>query len=664
MHSNASIIQSTRLMIPVSVDSAASLIGVSNATIRNWVKAGHLTPANVRPLSFWKHEVIDLKTAIGSGALGRLRKRANKSSSGVIQIPKEYAGNQHLIKTVQRIVDTFKSEHLDLETTMFFVSLRVLELRSEVQLTASSSIHDLTSFHSWRRRSIKSEIAHWQPNLFTQTDKNGYGIIYFSIDCVEEDDFLGLVYQSLHKEGDRANKGSYYTPSSVINDSLCQQAFSGDSFLDPCCGTGNYLIRASKILHLSPDNIYGFDSDRLAIRIARLNFLLAFPAYDSTPNIKCLNTLTELATGDLLCETNHFLSSIDFIATNPPWGAYKNSSIPAHQSCGISATEGFSLFLSKSLTLLRDDGVLSFVLPESFLKIRTHRDIRSLILGNTKIVRIVKLGRQFTGVFTKAIRLDVIKAKADREWTLAIEDKGNTFFVEQSRFAENGHQSFDVNVTSQEDFLIRKIYETKHVTLSGHAEWALGIVTGNNEIHVRAQRESGMEAVIRGSDISKFLIRAPQSFIRFSPNSFQQVAREFYYRAPEKLIYKFISKSLIFAYDDRKRLTLNSANLLIPKLPEHGIKVVLAFLNSAVFQYIFMKKFSTHKVLRGDLEKLPFPVLPTDSQENIEMLVDEIISGRNRIEELEELIFSSFHLSDDEIRQVKQTVKDEQNGKA
>ncbi len=646
---------------PVSIDSAASLVGVSSATIRNWVKAGHLTPANVKPLSFWEHDVIDLKAAIGSGSLDRLRKRANKSNSNTTLIPKEYVGHPHLISTVERIVNTFKAAHLDLDATMYFVALRVLELRGELLLINSANIHELSSFHSWRRNSIKKEITHWHSLLSRRTYTTDYNTIYFSfnnIDGIDGDDFLGIVYQSLNREGDKSNKGSYYTPSNVIDNSLCQQAFSGGSFLDPCCGTGNYLLRAVKLLHLSPTSIYGFDSDGLAVRIARLNFLLAFPSYDSTPNIECLNTLTELATGELLCQTNHLLSKIDFIATNPPWGAYKNSLIQAHKSCGITSNEAFSLFLSKSLTLLREGGVLSFILPESFLKIKTHSDIRSLILTDTKIVRILKLGRQFTGVFTPAIRLDLIKEKPTTKWVVEIKKNGNTFHVEQSRFTNNEHQSFDVDVTSNEVHIMNKIYEAKHITLSGNAEWALGIVTGNNEKYVSEHKKIGMEPVIRGSDISKFRLREPQSFIYFDPKSFQQVAKLSLYRASEKLIYKFISKSLAFAYDDKKKLTLNSANILIPHFPEHGIKIVLAFLNSTVFQYIFLKKYSTHKVLRGDLEKLPFPVLLPNTYKHIEMLVDYIIAGEDRTEELESIIFSSFNLSEDEIELIKLTVKE------
>jgi hypothetical protein len=85
-----------------------------------------------------------------------------------------------------------------------------------------------------------------------------------------------------------------------------------------------------------------------------------------------------------------------------------------------------------------------------------------------------------------------------------------------------------------------------------------------------------------------------------------------------------------------------------------SIKVVLAFLNSSVFQYIFKKKFSTHKVLRGDLEKLPFPIISTDTQQRIEHLVTATIAHREITEELEHIVFRSFCLSAEEIVIIQQ----------
>ena len=93
-----------------------------------------------------------------------------------------------------------------------------------------------------------------------------------------------------------------------------------------------------------------------------------------------------------------------------------------------------------------------------------------------------------------------------------------------------------------------------------------------------------------------------------------------------------------FAYDDKQRLFLNSANILIPKLEEYSIKDVMAFLNSTLFQYIYKMKFNELKVLKGNLLELPFPfILPNGK------LTDD-------------KIFELYDLTNDEISYIKNTV--------
>lgn len=117
--------------------------------------------------------------------------------------------------------------------------------------------------------------------------------------------------------------------------------------------------------------------------------------------------------------------------------------------------------------------------------------------------------------------------------------------------------------------------------LKGHAKFALGIVTGDNKAHLSAEKLPGMEPVLKGGDIRRFGIGTPKNFIRFTPDAFQQVAPTAMYRAEEKLLYRFISEVPVFAYDDGRRLSLNSANILIPEIPGLRMKYVLAILNSS-----------------------------------------------------------------------------------
>ncbi|MBL0104409.1 MAG: hypothetical protein IPP51_12050 [Bacteroidetes bacterium] len=201
---------------------------------------------------------------------------------------------------------------------------------------------------------------------------------------------------------------------------------------------------------------------------------------------------------------------------------------------------------------------------------------------------------------------------------------------------------FDIKVHSETDERIRKIYSIPHQTLKGNARWALGIVTGNNEAHLQAKRSKTNEPIYKGSDVEYYRLKSSSNFIKYNRDSFQQVAKDEFYRCEEKLIYKFISNKLVFAYDDKKSLTLNSANILIPEIPGMHIKVVLAFLNSSVFQFLFEKKFSTHKVLRSDLEELPFPNVSKGDQGKIIGLVDRAIKGEEVRGKIDEVINSYF----------------------
>jgi predicted RNA methylase len=641
----------------VSIDHAAKIMAVSSATIRNWAKAGHIKPVSTRPLLFSEESVLSLKSQIGLGTFGRLQTRANKAGAVSSFLPAEYTDNPHLISHIADLVSIIKDECLEIEAVIFVATLRLLEINGEVKKKCHSDPLSFESFHSWARQSVKLAIHEWRSSLHVSNNNLPYSDIYELINPHDGEDFLGLLYQSISIEGHKSEQGSYYTPSKLVDDALSHIDGSIKTFLDPCCGSGQYLLVAANKFKLAPENIYGFECSRVATNIARINLLMAYKHMEFSPNIFCMDSLAELATGEIFCETNHLIGKIDAIATNPPWGAYKNAASKASVSKKIKSGETFSMFLEKSIQLLRRGGQLSFILPESILKIKIHADIRELVLCETNISKIAILGRQFSGVFTPVIRLDLIKKSEIAGSLVLVEREGKSDYIAQDRFRKNEDFAFDISTKSHEEDLLSKLYSVEHLTLSNNAEWALGIVTGDNKKFVLDLHEQGAEAVFRGSDVNPYYLGEPRSFIHFTPSAFQQVAQERFFRSPEKLIYKFISKRLVFAYDDRQCLTLNSANILIPSIPGMSIKTVLAFLNSSVFQYIFKKKFATHKVLRGDLEKLPFPFIDPKMQSTIERLVDSAAGNRSAPEMLDELIFSAFGLSENEISVIKQMEK-------
>ncbi len=221
-----------------------------------------------------------------------------------------------------------------------------------------------------------------------------------------------------------------------------------------------------------------------------------------------------------------------------------------------------------------------------------------------------------------------IKKGTEIKSSIEIVNNDNKYLIEQTRFSNNRHSLFDIYVDQVDNEIFKKILKAGYVSLANQSDWALGIVTGDNKKFITKKNgNKDIERIYKGSDIQPFSLKKTDNFIHFIPEHFQQVAPVEKYRVPEKLIYKFISSKLVFAYDNQKSLTLNSANILIPKIPGYPIKVVLGFLNSKLFNYYYKKKFNSIKILRGDIEQIPFPMLTDINKTYISNLVDKLIEN-------------------------------------
>ncbi len=547
---------------------------VSQASMRNWER-----------LSVNKKE---FKT--------RMTKRANKRFSSKTIIPVEYFIEPSNLEILNNILSTKK----DIKTVILSLGINYLKAN-----------HISNKFTEKILIEYGKNVTPDKYLLNINLPKN-------------EIDFLGIVYQSLMTEGSKNQKGSYYTPTSLTKD-ITDKIKEDVKILDPCCGTGSFLLSVAKKIK-NPQNIYGYDLDENACFIAKINLIVEF---------KNIEFMPQIFHKDFLLEDN-LRQDFDVIATNPPWGAVTS---PEYKKLYplIASRESFSYFILKSEKFLHKNGIAYFVLPESILNVKVHKDIRQFILKNYQIVEIKNIGRAFSGVLSKVVVLTLSKQKSNENISIKINEK--EYKINPKYYLKNTNNIFSI-IDNFDVNLLKKIYSHSHQTLDNSSIWAIGIVTGNNKKYVSANKNLG-EKIYSGKNILKYKISDSENYINYTRENFQQVAPENIYRAKEKLVYKFISKKLIFAYDNKQRLFLNSANILIPKLENYTIKDVMTFLNSTLFQYIYTKKFNELKVLKGNLTELPFPVFDKKKYKKLS----------------DNTIFRIFNLTDDEIKYIKNEVK-------
>lgn len=526
----------------------------------------------------WKRLSVDIED-------NKLKSRANKQKSTKKIIPVEYLNSKTTIDFVKKIRDSCKNNQI--YEVIFSVAIKMLKQEG-----------------IYSRKSVKEVLSDFQRDKKIKLIEIEGKVPRFD----QKEDFLGALYQSFLTEGEKNREGSYYTPRKIIRNMISDfDLIDTTTFLDPCCGSGAFLMSIST---KNPLNLFGIEKDKIAAFIAQVNLLLSYKEIDFKPNIIC---------DDFLIGNNFWedIDTFDYIATNPPWGskAIQTSNL-------INSKESFVHFFVKSYQLLSQGGKLSFLFPESILNVKSHKIVREFILSNRDLYEIYRYNSSFTGVLTSFVSMNFLKGAKFN--TVRVMKGNDSYSVSYASFNFTNNKIFSL-LNSNEEEVIKKILSKSTYSLS-NSQWGLGIVTGNNAKMLKSVPEPLMEKIYTGKEIQKFKLKDAQNFIFYDRSSFQQVAKDEIYRADEKLVYKFISNNLMFAYDNSSSLFLNSANILIPNIPGMSIKTVLAFLNSTLYQFIYEKLFGELKVLKGNLIELPFPKISSEINRSLSLLVDEIIS--------------------------------------
>ncbi len=654
----------------ISLKELCDILSISTATGRNWIKLGKLIPeyTDKRTPYFTREYVNALKSNIESGANKALKSRRNKKYVSGNALYNSYVSEQcQSIISLQKVLALVADNNIELNDA----TIQVLVADCALHLFASKNAMQIPNEGNLILQFLNKEfsIGEYDELILDLFEDKESAILFcqnhpllFSMNYVYEpnEDVLGLIYISCNNIGNRKATGSYYTSTKVVKALISKLNIQTmDKVLDPCCGTGNFLLQLPSAA--SFDSIYGNDIDSISVKITRLNMALKYeaPVTEIIEHITELNYLTEYQTNDF-----------QYIIGNPPWGYEftedeKNALRKIYKSTSGKNIESYDVFIEQALNHLAKNGHLAYVLPEAILNVKAHTEIREILLQTCSIKNLDFLGNAFDGVQCPCIILDLVYTKlAFSTWGMTVNTGNGSFVINTDREVTSEYFSFTTE--DSEYNILKKIRNTSDcVYLAGNADFALGIVTGNNKEYISSIKTAENEMVLKGADISKYHINPTTKYIIFKPESFQQIAPTEMYRAEEKLLYRFISSQLVFAYDDQQTLSLNSCNIVIPRISGVKTKYILAILNSRVAQFIYKREFNSVKVLRSHIENIPIPLVDEAKQDEIIAVTDRLISGlepgvaETVYDELDMMISEIFNLNHTEIEIIKNAVDGE-----
>lgn len=638
---------------------ACDFLSISYATLKNWIRLGKIIP-DTEGNGFSRKYLTEVVRQINSGETKLLKNRRNKTGISGAFLYKNYSLCEDNKKAVCNLLNNKAPEHAEIHLLLANIAAHLYCQKNGIEMPEDYILPALINNFK------NSDFTGLLSDLIGETDYNTAlspfmkkaSVIKFKY--VPGEDTLGFVYISLKDIGQRKSGGIYYTPKAVVEKMVSDIVFPEKSekisFFDPCCGTGNFLIAINERFS-SKAELYGQDCDPLNVYITRINLFLC----DSSLSESYIKS--HIIIGNTLLHTFHH--QFDVVIGNPPWGSsFLPQELSEYRKKYISAqgksVESCDLFLEKGLNLTKTGGILYFVIPEAILNVSAHRKIRRILMNICRFKSVSYIGNVFSGVQCPSVLLQVSVEHSGSVLGCRVSTPSESFIISQERKLSPDFFSFQISDNDME--IIEKMNSIQNPAfLKNHSKFALGIVTGNNSRFLINQKRDGYEPIIKGSDVYRYSIGIPKNYIQSIPDKFQQTAPLEMYKAREKLVYRFICRSPVFAYDTGGLLTLNSCNILIPEIPGFSIKYILTILNSSAVDFWISKKYYSSKLLKSHIENIPIPAVSQEKQKQLESYVNEILANIGDVsalyKQIDDIVYECYELSEDDKTRINEFLK-------
>ena len=256
-------------------------------------------------------------------------------------------------------------------------------------------------------------------------------------------DVKGMAYETIVSNTLKQEAGQFFTPRNIVKAMVeMLNPSETDRILDPCCGSGGFLVMAldhvrkqiatdmfpdldgpilaekfnsievnERIRQYAERSIFGFDFDPDLKKAARMNMVmagdghanifhvnsLAYPNWEHPEEIEKINASISRSLSEMKDLDNAYGSDarekFDMVFTNPPFGAKvkveQEIANQYHLSKYSDAPE--VLFIEACYNFLKPGGKMAIVLPDGILGNPNTLPVRDWILDKYKILASVDL---------------------------------------------------------------------------------------------------------------------------------------------------------------------------------------------------------------------------------------------------------------------------------
>jgi len=375
---------------------------------------------------------------------------------------------------------------------------------------------------------------------------------------------------------------------------------------------------------------------------------------------------------------------------NPPYGAwqdYEKRQLLKKLYRGY-VRETYTLFLQRCLSLLKNNGKLVFIIPDTFLALHLHKKLREELLKNSVVEEIILIPSHFfPGInfgYSNLCIISILKSRNFQDNRISIASVTNS--VNDLYEITNGNYKVadyyeqvsqeEVLKTIDHSFLIggnsriRELVNKSEVCLGDIADCVTGFYSGDNRKFMATRdcsvkRSKGFEIIneclvdydfLKQRDVltglknlkeyipilkggKSHFVKDTEWFIRWDQKTVEHYKKDkkarfqnsaYYFR--EGIGVPMVKSNGIHAFLLQKRLFDQSVVGIFPKDPKH-LYYILAFLNSDICSQLLRIINHTANNSANYLKKLPI-ILDNGSFKEIDKIFNGFWESKNVVETL------------------------------
>ena len=270
----------------------------------------------------------------------------------------------------------------------------------------------------------------------------------------------------------------------------------------------------------------------------------------------------------------------------------------------------YVLFWERGIRLLKENGLIGLITPNTWLNNKGNIKLRRFILDNTAVLRITDYSR--TRVFPKVVVLSIVTIlrrtthlkgaveiyiSDDKDLKLSHEISQAVWFADKQNI-------FNINLRDV-DVQVRQKIEINTVTLESLAEVKFGIKlyetgkgkppqkasdAGNHIYEANTRLDQSYRPYLEGKDINRYEINWKNRWLKYGQN-LAAPRDPALFEGARLLVRRIVGTRLICSFTDSDYVTSQLLQIVKP-YNEDQAKYLLGVLNSSLIAYYFRKTYN------------------------------------------------------------------------